>query len=278
MSARAAHPTSVRFLPAAACLLCLACGPRAGWQHRAGPGTSGALPSGPASAVPLPFGVASPDGDVGYVAGHAGGIDAIDLRSGKLLWSSQEAFLPLLAVEGAVLTAATVPDEDSAVAILGLARAGGAIVFESYPLEFPPWVRLEASVPCCGGGWSAGGARLMGGVLELVWSASWTCVGGTGVVTDESAYGLIRVDLETGSAELEEADAPPLVLTDVPEASPVILSGRALFTDIRDDDTRLLVAVDATSGKPLWERAIKPLPAIPPCTALSGTGSMSLSH
>jgi outer membrane protein assembly factor BamB len=259
---------TVRIVLVTTCVLCLACGPRVGWQHRAGPGTSGTLPSGPASAVPLPFGVASPDGDVGYVAGHAGGIDAIDLRTGKLLWSSQEAFLPLLAVDGAVLVAASVIGEESAVAILGLARAGGAIVFESYPVQFLPWVRLEASSPCCGGGWSAGGARLMGGVLELVWSASWTCVGGTGIVTDESAYGLIRVDLETGSAELDEADAAPLVMTDVPEASPVILAGRALYTDIRGEDTRLLVAVDATSGKPLWERAIKPLPAIPPCTAL----------
>jgi outer membrane protein assembly factor BamB len=143
MSAPASRPMSVRIVLTASCLLCLACGPRAGWNVRSGPGTAGTLPSGPATAVPVPFGVASTDGDVAYVAGREGGIDAIDLRTGKLLWSSQEAFLPLLAVDGAVLAAAAVPDRESAVAVLGLARADGSIVFESYPMELPDWVRLE---------------------------------------------------------------------------------------------------------------------------------------
>ncbi len=267
MSARPEHPTSVRIVLTASCLLCLACGPRAGWHLRSGPGTAGTLPSGPAVAVPVPFGVASADGTVAYVAGREGGIDAIDLRSGKLLWSSQEAFLPLIALDGAVLAAAPVPDQASAVAVLGLARADGSIVFESYPMEFPGWMRIDVAEPCCGGGWSAGGAELMGGVLELAWSASWTCVGGIGILEDESATGLARIDLETGSAELVDADAGPLVLSDVPETSPVILAGRALFTDVGDDE-RVLAAVDAEIGAPLWTRPIKPPAAVPVCTAL----------
>jgi len=267
MSALASRPTTMRIVPTAACLLCLACGPRTGWQVRAGPGTAGTLPSGPAAAVPVPFGVASPDGDVAYVAGREGGIDAIDLGSGKLLWSSQEAFLPLLAVDGAVLAAAAVPDLKSAVAVLGLARADGSIVFESYPMELPGWVRLEVEKACCGGGWSAGGAQLMGGVLELAWSASWTCVGGIGILEDESAFGLARIDLETGSSELVDADAGPLLLTDVPESSPVIVAGRALFTDIGGDE-RVLAAVDAETGAHLWQRPIKPPAVMPVCTAM----------
>jgi outer membrane protein assembly factor BamB len=216
----------------------------------------------------MPFGVASPDGQVGYVAGSSGGIDAIDLGTGKLLWTSQEGFLPLLAVDDAVLVAAPVPDSPNAVAILGLALADGSIVFESYPLEFPPWVRLEVSEACCGGGWSAGGASLKGGVLTLGWSASWTCVGGISILEDERAFGLIRVDLETGGTELEDADAGPLVVTDVPESSPLIVTGRALYTSITGDEDRFLVAVDAETGEHLWERSIRPPPVLPACTAL----------
>ncbi|MBW2262851.1 MAG: hypothetical protein JRG91_12820 [Deltaproteobacteria bacterium] len=264
---------TVRIILAGACLMCISCGPRAGWHVRSGPGTAGMLLSGPATAVPVPFGVATPDGDVGYVAGRDGGIDAIDLRTGKLLWSSPEAFLPLLAVDGAVMAAAQVADQPNAVAILGLARADGSIVFESYPLEFPGWVRLEVHEACCGGGVSAGGAGLMGGVLELGWSASWTCVGGISILEDESAVGLARVDLETGSVDLLDADAGPLVVTDVPETSPLIVAGRALFTDIRtsgtgDGDERVLVAVDAETGEHLWERPIRPPLAVPVCTAM----------
>ena len=259
---------TVRILLAAAVLPCLSCAPGAGWYVRSGPGTTGTLPSGPATTVALPFGVASPDGSVGYVAGRNGGIDAIDLRTGKLLWSSQEAFLPILAVDDAVLVAAPVPDTPNAVAILGLSRGSGSLVFESYPMEFPAWVRLEVSKPCCGGGWSAGNASLKGGVLTLAWSATWTCVGGIGILEDESATGTAIIDLETGSAELEEADEIPRPETDVPETSPLIVAGRALYTDIRGEDERLLVAVDAETGKPLWERAIKPLADVPACTAI----------
>src|SRR5689334_20206779 len=44
-------------------------------------------------------GVASPDGKVGYFPSAAGGIDALDLAKGAVLWSSKDASQPLLATE-----------------------------------------------------------------------------------------------------------------------------------------------------------------------------------
>src|SRR5258708_1768646 len=42
-------------------------------------------------------GVADPAGKVGFFPSKAGGIDALELASGKLLWSSKDADRPLVA-------------------------------------------------------------------------------------------------------------------------------------------------------------------------------------
>ena len=50
----------------------------------------------PAVLLPGP-GVADPAGKVGFFPSTTGGIDALDLANGKLLWTSKDANRPLLA-------------------------------------------------------------------------------------------------------------------------------------------------------------------------------------
>jgi hypothetical protein len=44
-------------------------------------------------------GIANPAGKIGYFPSTTGGIDAVDLTSGKLIWESKEANRPLLATD-----------------------------------------------------------------------------------------------------------------------------------------------------------------------------------
>src|SRR5262249_43794681 len=55
-------------------------------------------PSHPPANSPLllPAGIADPAGRVGYFASASGGIEAIDLTSGKVLWQTHEAQRPVL--------------------------------------------------------------------------------------------------------------------------------------------------------------------------------------
>src|SRR5205823_4768852 len=50
--------------------------------------------------VLLPCGVADAAGRTGYLSNPGGGIDAVDLLTGDLLWKSDEAQRPLLVVGG----------------------------------------------------------------------------------------------------------------------------------------------------------------------------------
>jgi hypothetical protein len=49
--------------------------------------------------VLIPGGVADAQGKIGYLANPKGGIDAVDLKSGNLLWHSAAASYPLLVHE-----------------------------------------------------------------------------------------------------------------------------------------------------------------------------------
>src|SRR5690348_16990571 len=49
-----------------------------------------------AASVVLPEGLADAAGRTGYFASASGGIEAIDLASGKMLWQTHEAQRPLL--------------------------------------------------------------------------------------------------------------------------------------------------------------------------------------
>ncbi len=84
----------------------------------------------------IPGGVADDQGKVGYLANPKGGIDAVDLESGKLLWHSKLAAYPLL-VHDKRLFAQDSLDADS-IRIVTLELANGNKVKASDPIRLAP--------------------------------------------------------------------------------------------------------------------------------------------
>lgn len=85
----------------------------------------------------LPGGVADPAGRNGFFANADGGVSAVDLRNGKVLWETAAARRPIL-VAGERLYA-SVPAGAGRLRVVGLAIAGkGEVVFRSEPVEIPP--------------------------------------------------------------------------------------------------------------------------------------------
>ena len=89
--------------------------------------------------VALPGGgVADPAGKVGFVPNPGGGIDALDLATGHLLWDTREAPRPLLATADRLFTQA--PAGRAAyqvwVVVLDTTRKGKRVL-RSRPVAFP---------------------------------------------------------------------------------------------------------------------------------------------
>ena len=132
----------------------------------------------PAPPLALPGGsVADPDGKVGFVPNTAGGIDALDLASGKLLWDTKEAPRPLLATADRLFAQAPIGGKANQVrfVVLDTTRKGKRLV-ESQPLSFPGWV----SVSVAHGRSFGSTGRLDGDALLLIWQARSWYAGGAG--------------------------------------------------------------------------------------------------
>ncbi len=85
----------------------------------------------------LPGGVADPAGRTGYLADARGGVSAVDLRSGRVLWHSASARRPIV-VTGERLYASA-PAGPGRLRVVGLDVARkGEVVFESEPVTVPP--------------------------------------------------------------------------------------------------------------------------------------------
>ncbi len=156
--------------------------------------------SAPASPRPvaLPAGVADPAGSSGFVAALDGGVDALELATGRVLWRSHDAFLPVLATNDALAAAGR---EGTAVRMLLLDAATGARRWAGAP--------LSPSAPL----WTVTGARLEGGSLVLAW---WAQDAPRGTPPDPSSprygelgRGAARVELATGRVEPLPAPEEP---------------------------------------------------------------------
>jgi hypothetical protein len=167
--------------------------------------------------VPLPGGVADPAGKTGYLANDKGGIDAVNLETGELLWESKEAPRPLGASDQFLVCQLPVKEKANQVRIVVLdVSQKGKRMLESDPVVFPDWV----SVGLTHGRTFASEGRLHKGELLLKWEAHAFYAGGAAPTPEivkrakKDASGVARVNLETGKVEMLEADKVP------PEASP----------------------------------------------------------
>lgn len=180
----------------------------------------------PASALLLPAGIADPTGRTGFFASAAGGIEAIDLTSGKVLWATHEAQRPLLLVGNHLLAQAGVKRNRLRILRLDLTHKGECDL-ESDPVVFPAWVVTgEAQGRSFMTHW-----RLEKHQLVLDWEArAWYTGPGKPTPEQESAArkhasGVARIDLRTGQVEVQPAAK---TVTPPPPALPEHLEAKAV--------------------------------------------------
>jgi hypothetical protein len=148
-------------------------------------------------AVPLPCGVADAAGRTGFLANPAGGVDAVDLATGDLLWDSPDARRPLLAADDRLFTWAPDKANGLRVVVLDLTHKGKRLL-ESEPVALPDWVHLDETT--CRS--FAARARLEKDRLTLEWEAR---ADGS---PRRTAGGKASIDVETGKVEAAAADKP----------------------------------------------------------------------
>jgi hypothetical protein len=180
-------------------------------------------PGAPAQApraIPLPGGLADPAGRAGFVASAAGGIEALDLQTGEVLWESIEAQRPLLLVGSRLIAQAGT--KRNRFRILVYETQTGECVLESDPVVLPPWVVTgSASGRSFDARW-----RLERNQLVCTWEAKAWNAGIAHLPAEQSAAarkhaaGVARIDLDTGRvesgpAEKTEPEPPPRPLKEL---------------------------------------------------------------
>jgi len=221
-------------------------------------------------------GVADPAGKVGYFSNPSGGIDALDLLGGNVLWSTKDANRPLFATADRLFAQTPVEGKRNQlqIVILDTTRQGKRLQ-QSTALVFPPWV----SVGVAHGRSFASTARLDKQGLLLLWDARAWYAGGARPTPEQEkaarkqASGVARIDPQSGKVEfLEGASLPPgLALVVPPEVRQVKLGERVYsFVDRPAGDPknplqkrRTLQAADA-DGKVLWYHEIAAPVYLPP--------------
>ncbi len=172
-----------------------------------------------AKPILLPGGIADPAGRIGYFSSAGGGIEAVNLQTGEVVWESIEAQLPLLFAGSRLVAQAGI--KRNRVRILVFEAQTGECVLESDPVVLPAWV-VTGAAP----GYSFNARwRLERNQLVLAWEAEATLTTTTRPPAKQQpatkhASGTARIDLDTGLVELgppkrTTAEPPPQPLKEV---------------------------------------------------------------
>jgi outer membrane protein assembly factor BamB len=176
----------------------------------------------PPEAPLVPGGVADARGHWVFVGGASGGVDAVDLATGKRGWTSTEGEWPLYAALDALAVAAPVAAPKSglgaAANVLRVRFVGlgtGRRLSESAPIVLPDWVDVHP--PWRGGrtsfsctAWRPLPTRVPvpdphRGAWRLNWEARhFSALGGKPKVAEGTAY----VDATTGAVEMGPTEPP----------------------------------------------------------------------
>src|SRR5262245_50647815 len=87
--------------------------------------------------APLPCGIADEEGTTGFFVNPKGGLDAIQLESGKLLWQTATAFEPLITHSGRLFVLERTGPKTARIVGLN-ATDKGQEVWTSAPINLPP--------------------------------------------------------------------------------------------------------------------------------------------
>lgn len=167
--------------------------------------TPGIAQQKPAPHLPqvLPgSGIADPARKTGFFPNPKGGIDALDLATGMLLWTNPAGGQPLLATDSLLIV-----QKANAIDILATS-ADGKLLREAKPLGFPGWV----SVGVAYGRTFRSSARVEGKTVWLTWEARAFYAGGARPTPEiekrerKEASGVARIELDTGKVTALSAD------------------------------------------------------------------------
>jgi len=155
-------------------------------------------------------GVLAPISKMGFLPNTTGGVDALDLVSGKLLWSTKEGNRPLVASEDRVFVQKSEKGKPNQVRLVLLAsKDEGRRVFESKPIVLPDWVAVEVAY----GRSFRSNIRLNNEHLWFTWEARAFYAGGARPTPEiekaarKEASGVMRVELNFGTVEALDAKA-----------------------------------------------------------------------
>lgn len=217
-------------------------------------------------------GVPSPSGKVLYLPGTSGGVEAVALWSGKRLWESDRASVPLLATEDRLFARVALKKRNQ-LKVVVLDAITGEQLLTSEPVTFPDWV----SVPRDFGLRFQAGARLDKGDLLLLWEARRFRDGGPPPPDPDPykkhATGAVRIDLATG--RVSETDYKPRE-NEVPEDEPSwvgksVYNGWTFQVEEKYPDpgfphskVRRWLKAEAADGKREWRHEIGGAVYLPP--------------
>jgi hypothetical protein len=151
-------------------------------------------------------GVADPADKMGFFPNTSGGIDALNLATGKVLWSSKEANLPLITTE-THLYALKGSGNQLRVVKMDTSKEGQR-VFESPPIALPGWASVETAY----GRRFRSSVRLDSNGLFVIWEAGAFYAGGAPPPPEllkreqKQEKGVARIHMDTGKIESLDAD------------------------------------------------------------------------
>ena len=146
-------------------------------------------------------GVADPVSKTGFFPNSSGGIDALNLTTGKVLWSSKEANHPLITTQRHLFA---LKGNGNQLRVIKMdASKQGQRLFVSAPIPLPGWVSVDTAY----GRSFRSSVRLDSNGLFLVWEARAFYPGGAAPPPDleerakKYQTGVERIDMITGKIE-----------------------------------------------------------------------------
>lgn len=228
----------------------------------------------PATLHVLPGkGVADPVGKTGFFPNSSGGIDALNLVTGKVLWSNKDANLPLISTETHLFA---LKGNGNQLRVIKMDTSkNGQRLFESPPIPLPSW----ASVSTGYGTGFRSSVRSDSNGLFLIWEARTFYAGGAAPPPEIEASakkyqaGVERIDRNTG--KIESLDAKKIAVGKFFPISEVAANPkhRSLTLVVKNGsgdnpknpfERRQTLQALNKAKQVVWQRDIAPLIVLPP--------------
>lgn len=154
----------------------------------------------------FPNGISDAEGERAYIRNSAGGIDSIDLKTGKLLWTTPAASVPLI-ISGVHLLAFKYISEN-VIQIVKLNSKTGLAATTSEPINFPEGMKVASTQDET----FALEPKVIDTILEIAWRGRTFYEGGAPPPkhirekSQQQFSGVFQVDLATGTVTSKSVD------------------------------------------------------------------------